>query len=344
MNNKPVWDEELKEYVMEVELRPKGFLPTKQGEIISVAKQNHKGQAIIDWIIEEWDKNLFSHLASSKSVSTRKSDGKHFLRYIIENELSITTMESYMVHLKSQQRQTSKNTLFSRGVAAKAILKRVCHFRPDLLPPIVFSRMTDYVKSIDKSNVRVDGFNEEDILKIETYLHSIEDEKYKIKMLCQYALFRYQGLRINECVTIKREHINFLLNHIRMVRKKGNDNPVPFYDQATILIERYLTHENISSGFLFPSPKNKEKSVSVGHTRNQWYAIFDSIGVKKGTIHFRHFLAGWVCKDSGGNSLAIMTALGHKNIASCQPYIDQWVKGFEHDKMNAIANRTSKSI
>jgi integrase/recombinase XerD len=124
------------------------------------------------------------------------------------------------------------------------------------------------------------------------------------------------GLRIDEALSIKKEHINFDNLFIRVTGKGRKERDVPF----SLELRKYLWKYADKPGYVFCT----RNGLKLGH-RNITRDVFRlceaaGVNVKRRLLHsFRHTFATNFLR-MGGNVFMLQRILGHRNLSVTQKY------------------------
>ncbi len=136
-----------------------------------------------------------------------------------------------------------------------------------------------------------------------------------------YIMF-YAGLRINECVNLKLDDVDFNNEEIKVIEGKGNkDRTVPMNDTLIELLEEYLDNGRIEAGtdrFL----SSKSGKICAQLVNREIRKAVKSAGIqKKVSCHvLRHSFASNML-DRGANILQVQKLLGHESIETTSIYL-----------------------
>ena len=152
---------------------------------------NTKESAIIQYIESQLEGDIFEHVRSNKNTyGSYLNGGRKFLEYLKENGFNAKTMEHYANYLNEQK--ISANTKAARGRAAIMVVKRVSHFREDLIPYNISMKLTSYSKFQKKDRAhKREGLHPDEVQKIKDYLFSMEEGPEKRIIVAQFYLLRF---------------------------------------------------------------------------------------------------------------------------------------------------------
>jgi len=161
----------------------------------------------------------------------------------------------------------------------------------------------------------IETWNEADVKKFVSYKPRTKGLK-RAQLCC--LLLLDTGLRIDEALSIKREHINFDNLFIRVTGKGRKERDVPFSLELRKLLWKYTADK---SGYLFST----RDGLKLGHrniTRDVMRVCNEVEATpKRRLLHsFRHTFATNFLR-MGGNVFMLQRILGHRSIAVTQKYV-----------------------
>jgi site-specific recombinase XerD len=133
-----------------------------------------------------------------------------------------------------------------------------------------------------------------------------------------YYTMYYTGVRSNEVKSLKHKDINIARRCVFIFGKGSKERIVPINDKLLAILAAYLPENAKPDDLVFPSPKTKEKLVSINK------AIFraqDKLkNTQKITPHlFRHAF-GTHMVQAGANLSVLQQLMGHDDIRTTQEY------------------------
>jgi integrase/recombinase XerD len=161
----------------------------------------------------------------------------------------------------------------------------------------------------------IETWSEADVKKFLHYKPRTKGLK-RAQMCC--LLLLDTGLRIDEALSIKKDHINFENLFIRVTGKGRKERDVPFSLELRKRLWKY--NAEILNGYLFAT----RDGVKLGHrniTRDVM-RLCDEVGVtlKRRLLHsFRHTFATNFLK-MGGNVFMLQRILGHQSLEITRRY------------------------
>ena len=205
--------------------------------------------------------------------------------------------KDFVINMRSAGARASSVNCFGRGLNAYYKWAGLPHKIPRL-----------------KEEERVlETWNAEDVKKFLTYKPERQGLK-RAQLLC--LLLLDTGLRIDEALSIKREHINFDNLFIRVTGKGRKERDVPFSLEL-----RKRLWKSSEKGYIFAT----RDGLKLGH-RNITRDVFTlcreaGVSVKRRLLHsFRHTFATTFLR-MGGNLFMLQRILGHQSIIVTQKYV-----------------------
>lgn len=146
----------------------------------------------------------------------------------------------------------------------------------------------------------------------------------KLEMNDMYMIMKilaYTGIRITELKFFTYEAVKSKKMYV-VVRNKGKTRKVPIRQDLRTELLNYCKENNISEGYIFPSPKDKNKMPHRTTIYRRLKKIAGAARVKKSLVYahaFRHLFAVTYLSN-GGNPLNLANILGHYSIATTEKY------------------------
>lgn len=140
-------------------------------------------------------------------------------------------------------------------------------------------------------------------------------------LACVQTLY-FTGLRINECLTLRLDDVDFNERKIRVRHGKGNkERFVPINDKLEKILQNYLMNVREGTGDLFFSLK-KSNSLSRQYVNAELNKVTKQLGWKKHvTAHvLRHSFASNLV-SSNVNIVAVQKLLGHASLKTTSGYL-----------------------
>ena len=145
-----------------------------------------------------------------------------------------------------------------------------------------------------------------DIIRLITSAETIR-EKVMIKLLAN------TGARKSDIAKLKVEEIDFVNNRLIFKQKKTKKTAEPSIPDSLVQdIKMYMESERIKKGYLFPSRRNKHKSLSERQITNIFNRIAIRAGFKAGEVTPHDLKSSFITHSSAhGVSLGlILEAVG----------------------------------
>ena len=152
--------------------------------------------------------------------------------------------------------------------------------------------------------------------EIKKVLNLIKNPKHRLLIMLVYS----SGLRVNEVVTLKKEHIDLSRKVIFIKSGKGRkDRYTMLSDKAAFFINKYFECFNIDN-WIFPGQK-EEKHLSVRAAQHIFSNAVEKASIdKKISIHnLRHTFATHLL-ETGIDIRYIQSLLGHANLRTTERY------------------------
>ena len=269
--------------------------------------------------INEMIKTYLDYTSKTKSKGTYNYEtilSKHLLDYFKnykDNTLTRATINDLILYYKD-------NTKLSNVTINKSIkyLRQVLeHF--DIRPDAIYR-----MKLLPEQHKHFDLISIEQQSIIKNYLDSLPETnnnpQYKLIML--YDL----GLRQNELLNIKLQHIDIHQKSIKVVNTKTHYDRVVYYNSNVQrqLIEHLNMHKNnfkVSRRSLLFYNDNKERPFNKNDLKMLYRRIKNATGIKKLHSHmFRHTLATELV-ELDVPLLAVQKQLGHRSLKTTEIYL-----------------------
>jgi integrase/recombinase XerD len=164
----------------------------------------------------------------------------------------------------------------------------------------------------------------------QSILRSLTDEELKLivryrpktftekRLQAVLLLMIDTGLRINECLTLERNKIDFDNLLLSVIGKGNKERIVPFSYELRKILFKYAASHRFELMFC---TKNGCK-VSYDNILRDFYLLFEKLGIKPdGAFHSfrRTFATNYV--RNGGNPLVLQRLLGHTTLQQTNVYI-----------------------
>jgi len=240
---------------------------------------------------------------SQKTVEVYMIHNQKFLRYTNKdpNDVVEDDVKEYMAYLMSERNQKPASVglvlsalrFFYEKILKKDILKDIKHPKVGEKLPVVFSK--------------------NDVLKL---LGSIKNDKHRLIIEVMFS----SGLRVSECVSLKKQNIDFENNSLMVQSGKGSKDRLTILSKKTAarLQEYFLKYPN-ESVYLFPNKQGGHVSVKLAQKIIKKAA--EDAGLKKNI--FCHALRSSFATqllENGTDIRIIQALLGHKHLSTTQIY------------------------
>lgn len=182
--------------------------------------------------------------------------------------------------------------------------------------------LTHNVKSMPGSKKHLrDGLNEEDVAKIQKYLKIVlQPGLHRDRLLMQFFLMVYCGLRQNEVLSIRRTDFR---NNTLFIKGKGRyvEEPVYVPEEARNALNWYM--KKYPQEYLFDKGKGYPTTANAMH--KQWKRVFFRIGIsmEKSVHGFRHYFVTKLLDVSSGDVSVVMDASRLKSLETVKAYDDE---------------------
>jgi integrase/recombinase XerD len=140
------------------------------------------------------------------------------------------------------------------------------------------------------------------------------------RLLTILALMVDTGIRIHECLSLRREAIDLDNLVIKVLGKGQKDRIVPFSIEARKILYRYLQSHKFDVVF----PTQDGRQLRYDNLRADFVALLGRLGVQQteGCFHaFRRFCARQYLSN-GGSIRYLQLLLGHADITTTTKYLD----------------------
>ncbi|NRD77315.1 tyrosine-type recombinase/integrase [Bacillus sp. BRMEA1] len=146
----------------------------------------------------------------------------------------------------------------------------------------------------------------------------------------------YSGLRINECIHLTLNDVNFEDNLIQVINGKGGKNrTIPMNKHLKIQLEKYLNCHRPDTDSLFFFALKKTGTVSTQYVNRELKEACEKAGIKKHvTSHIlRHSFASYLVKKDT-HVAVIQRLLGHASVKTTSVYLH-----VQQDDLQAAVNQ-----
>lgn len=279
-------------------------------------------------ISEDFDyKNLLSKVGKiydllDVSEATRdeyKQRIKLFILFIKKNKLNQNSFLEFKRYLKNRI-DYSVSTKNKYLASTRIFLKELN--RQGLLP----ADITQNIKAFSQiKKHKCNGLNEDEITKITSYLHNLEDNKSNTRIKAIFCFLIFQGFRQCEITRLKVSNIDLVNNTTQVIGKgRGDYELVNLHPETVRRIIIYLKENKLSDGYLFPSNSNKNlhNQLTVRGLRLIIKEVLNKLNISKNVHGFRHFFTTKLIKNYNGDLLEVARYTRHRSLEMLQVYND----------------------
>lgn len=149
-------------------------------------------------------------------------------------------------------------------------------------------------------------------------------KKHDIQAYYFILIASYTGMRVSAILQITIESLKESRKNENYIKiySKGKYNEVPFPTWLRREVLKYANERKINTGYLFPSPRIKEKPI---HRKTMWKKVHKATGqakvsLDKGHPHaFRHLLGKEITSRVDDNQI-VADILGHESLKTTAQY------------------------
>lgn len=253
-----------------------------------------------------------------------KSKRKGFVDFLKNNEKSKNTIKHYEHVI----------TIFTDAMPDDFDKSNVIDFKQDMISNLKVTTVNNYITIINKYLVYCGGkkltVEHVKVQKDTTLEEVMEPSDFKrmlrhaklMGMQDMYMLMKimaYTGIRVEERshFTVEKVQENYI-----KVNNKGRIRTVIIRSDLRRELIKYCKENDIKEGYIFISPRDHTKLLSVSTIWERMKRIAGHANVKKSKIHphsFRHLFAITFI-SSGGDVTELADILGHSSIATTRIY------------------------
>lgn len=247
--------------------------------------------------------------ASSHTIVAYESDLKQYINYLNDNnieEMDIIHYEIIQDYIAIQREIKSKTTL-NRYISSIKSFHRYYQlvnnkkFNPSL-----------HLKSIKKDKKLPVYMNEDEV-------NNLIEKEIDPQLKIIFELLYTCGLRISECVNIKKNQIHLSRKSLN-ITGKGNKQRIVLLSNILVRhLDNFIKKDQSKSEYLFVNEKKQPLTRQFVHTklkqRIKEYGLSDKISAHS----FRHSFATHLL-DNGSNLVVVQKLLGHSDITTTQIY------------------------
>lgn len=290
----------------------------KEIQVFSISK----GDEIKDFLTDN-----INYLFSDKKENTQKaykSRVSFFIHFLKDKDFNFNILDQYKLFIESSDKieHSTKSIYFH---AATEIVKRLNHYRPDLLPDFIYQRMTNLLEGIPYPQEHIkDGLNSDEVNEVKAYLNNIKDGYKRTRLKAMFVLMCFQGLRQFEVAKIHTRDLNLRDGKLKIYGKGGAFSNIFLYESTIDVLDQYLRFNAIKDGYLFTSNsknKNGGEHLTERSIRRIWRNILDGLNIDKVTHGFRH----WYVTENAektGDIFKVKRAGRFKSLETPKKYID----------------------
>lgn len=233
-----------------------------------------------------------------------------------ENRINKELIEDYVINLRENGKGQTAVNLF------------LCSIKKYLISQNSNIEIPK-TKTIKRHTNMKPFFTEEQFTKIIQNITRIFPEDYREREFTLYLMF-YTGMRPEELLNFKKEHINFDNKEIRIIGKGDKDRYIPFLNNK--LVEMLKTRSNISETLVNYS----YRQLTYMFRKIKKYFKLDG-DIQPRTMR-RSF--GKYCLAQGMDVLYVKQLMGHEDIETTEIYAEP-DKKMIHDKCREIRERSN---
>ena len=241
--------------------------------------------------------------AENTAVAYEK-DLRNFASYIIRNDaqkrwstITCEDVDKYIIHLSETGHKPS--TLCRHLSSICALYRYMQRQGLQVENPAKYESRPKIGKSIPNT------------IPIDHLFNAMAKAKGLVKMMIQ--ILAETGIRIQECLDIRQEDIDFLNGTIR-IKGKGNKERLVYISKETLT---WLSNQNsLGNKTIFGEITQREARREI------WEALKDYTNAPQKSPHaIRHTYATIMAKK-GMTATTLQKALGHEHLETTQKYID----------------------
>lgn len=284
---------------------------------------------------------FLSDVNASKSQGTfeaRRRDLRHYNKYLKENSLSVTSVDSYSIHkyLRDQGQEYSTATIASRYSSIKLLYDFLTGIRD-----VMDDHPMDDLSRSDYSGNGKSKHNQEELVyvtpeEIELLCENVSSERALRDELIIRIIFQ-TGIRRGEAATIKLDDINRSQRTIRIYSDKTDSWRNVYYKPSLDRILDLWLNSGFrdalhQSNYLFPT--NESEHISPNRLNQRIKLAAENAGIQE-VLHYdaagnrRHRITahslrhghGVEALKSGIDTKFIQEHLGHEKIETTERYL-----------------------
>lgn len=291
------------------------FQYTRGGE--KTMKQSNTPSLLINQAIPEFQEWLSIRGLSRETLRGYNVDIHQFSRWIsskanspvLIDEISVQHIEDFVSFLTNER--GCKPRTVNRKINALSTFFQCMNKKKF----IVENPMLDFERMKVPDSERVYLSKEE----VEAIIQAIEHP-----VLHYFAMtMAYSGLRVNECIHLTMNDVNFEEDFIQVINGKGGKNrTIPLNKHLKLHLEKYLKFHRPDTDSLFFFALKKTGTVSVQYVNRMLKDACKKAGIEKHvTSHIlRHSFASYLVKKDT-HVAVIQRLLGHASVKTTSVYL-----------------------
>lgn len=222
------------------------------------------------------------------------------------SDLRTEDVETFLIHLKDE-RQTKPSSRKRYLGSIRSFCKWA--YSRNLLEEDIAEKLEPIKVHIEERRYLTEE-------EVDQFIDAIDHRVVKVAVQIMY----HTGLRVSECVGLKKNHVDLPDNLLRVVKGKGNKNRViPIRDRLFDILVDYETWRENSDYYLATRKTGKLSIVRVGAVIRETVA---KLGWEKGSVtahSFRHaFASHLIHRDV--NLVNVSKLLGHASLNTTSIY------------------------
>lgn len=249
---------------------------------------------------------------------------KEFKQYLINQNLSVNTINSYLFTLNQLHKMYDISYLTKKKLLDYKMFL-IENFRPQTVN-LRIRGVNCYLESIKKENLRLTTIK----VQSKNYLENViseADYEYLKKRLKRYDKFWYfvirfmaaTGARVSELVQIKAEHIK--IGYLDLYSKGGKLRRIYIPIKLQLEAITWLEERNLTTGFIFLNRFGEQ--ITTRGISGQLKKLAERYGIDKKVVYphsFRHrFAKNFLSKFNDISLLADL--MGHESIETTRIYL-----------------------
>lgn len=225
---------------------------------------------------------------------------------IYTSEIQIEDVEAFLVHLKDV-RQTKTSTRKRYLGSIRSFCKWA--YNRGLLEEDIAGKLEPIKVKIEERRYLSEA-------EVDAFIDAVAHRLVKVAVQIMY----HAGLRVSECVNLRKEHVDLSQRLIRVVDGKGKkDRIVPMRDRLHDILVDYETWREDSEYYLATRKTGRLSIVRIGAVIRETVA---KLGWEKGSVtahSFRHAFASHLVHRNV-NLVNVSKLLGHASLNTTSIY------------------------